>query len=335
MVPSQGSKKSVADKPLKKLYGASFIEEYGRVESSRSMRFNSVYSILFIDPTGIELDAQSGKKNDTAEGRMAKKFISIILSSLRDCDIVALSKNRLIALLPQTDYFGAFVLIRKLKKSMERFCALNKGVSVLYTHATSGVDGRTYNELTKSAEKKAIEQSLSLWSKLDLESKLFWEIIGGLFTENYSDVYNSNFDAGKGYELSKLFIDRLNQLVINEIKRTPRRSGILYLSTGRVIQDLPLVQALADMGMSRTKVFLAGELKEEEVNVGSCLPIYLDDPRLKETYFTLFLNEDYGYAFVTRENWGEVYSCFHTSDMYLVEGLINKFQREYSLQEQL
>ena len=334
MAPSQDTKKSGIDKPLKKLYGTSFLEEYGRVETSRSTRFNSVYSLLFIDPAGVELGAQSEKSNYTAQSKTAKKFISIVLRSLRDCDIVALGNNRLVALLPQTDYFGAFVLIRKIKRSMEQFLT-STDVSVLYSHATFGIDGRSYSQLFKSAQKRAKEQKRSLWSGLDLESKLFWESTGILFREKCSGIYNSNFDTGKGYELDKLFIDQVNGLIINDIKRSPRRRGILIFSTGRELKELPLAKALDKMGINRTKVFLAGEQGDEEVDVGNCLPVFLDDPRLKETYFTFFLNEDFGYAFITRENWGEVYSCFHSSDTYLVEGLINKFQREYSLQEQL
>jgi hypothetical protein len=238
-------------------------------------------------------------------------------------------------LLPQTDCFGAFVLVRKLKKGIEPFCKKNPDVTVLYTHSTFGVDGRDYGALYTRAEERVDEQKRSLWGELGLESRLFWEAVGCLFAEPRSGSYNASFDAGQGYELSEFFMDRVNELIIQEIKRSPKRRGILYFSAGKITASMPIVRAIADLGMTKTKIYLSGEQEDEEVSIGNSLPIYLDDPRLKETFFTLFLNEDFGYALFARENWGATYTCFHTSDPFLVEGLINKFQREYSLQEQL
>jgi len=65
------------------------------------------------------------------------------------------------------------------------------------------------------------------------------------------------------------------------------------------------------------------------------MPLALDDPRLKETFFTFLMTEETSYALICKENWGSTFSCFHSSDPVLVEGLITKFQNEYSLKEQL
>jgi hypothetical protein len=329
-------KKQATQKPFKKLYGTSFVEEYGRIESSRSARFSTSYSLLIIEPEGLDLGAQSGTSADNDAASKAKRFIASTLGALRDCDIVALTKqNRLVVLLPQTDRFGAFVLVRKLRKGAEGFSKKYPDVIIHYAHSTFGVDGRDYLELYDRAEQRAEEQKRSLWVELGLEKCLFWESIGVLFAEPQKGKYNANFDAGQGYELSEFFMDRVNELIITEIKRSPRRRGILYFSTGKITADMPILKAIADLGMTKTKIFLSGEQQGAEVSIGNTLPIYLDDPRLKETFFTLFLNEDFGYALLARETWGANYTCFHTSDPVLVEGLINKFQHEYSLQEQL
>ncbi|MBE9528924.1 MAG: hypothetical protein IME99_06770 [Proteobacteria bacterium] len=337
MTPSEKTKKRpTAPKPFKKLYGTSFIEEYGRIESSRSARFSTSYSLLTIELEGVDLGAQSSASADDDAASKAKRFISSTLGALRDCDIVALTKkNRLVVLLPQTDCFGAFVLVRKLRKGAESFSKKYPDVTAHYTHSTFGVDGRDYLELYKRTEERAEEQKRSLWNSLGLEKRLFWETIGALFAEPHTGNYNANFDAGQEYELSEFFMDRVNELIIKEVKRSPRRRGILYFSTGKITANMPILKAIADLGMTKTKIFLSGEQEGEEVSIGNTLPIYLDDPRLKETFFTLFLNEDFGYALLARETWGASYTCFHTSDPFLVEGLINKFQHEYSLQEQL
>jgi hypothetical protein len=152
---------------------------------------------------------------------------------------------------------------------------------------------------------------------------------------NCDGISNATFDAGAGHRLPGFFIDQVNEMIVREIQRNPRRKGILYFSARKISPELPIVRALGETGITATKVFLAGKHEGNLVGFKNATPVYLDDPRLADTFFTFYLSEDSGYALILRENWGETYSCFHTSDPYLVEGLIYKFQTEYSLQEQL
>ncbi len=304
-----------------KLYGASFIKEYGRLESRRAARFGTVFSVIVMSIEGT--------------GDIPKEVAARVLESVRSSDVAGvLAKGRMAILLPETDYFGSISATRKLARSLAPLTG-GGGKPPLLSQATFGKDAKGFDDLIAAALDKIQEQERSLRAALDLENKLFWEIIGDIFTMNCDGIRTATFDAGTGHELPAFFIDQVNEMIIKEIQRNPHRKGILYFSTRKISGELPIIRAIGEAGVTATRIFLAGKYESDLPGFKNATPVYLDDPRLKETFFTFFLSEDSAYALVLRESWGEAYSCFHTSDPYLVEGLIYKFQTEYSLQEQL
>lgn len=312
---SSVSNKSAVVKP--KFHDASFMREYGRIESSRAIRFGSAFSVVVISAA------------DNAE--LPKETAAAVLGSIRGSDVAGmLAGGRIAILLPETSYFGSLSTIRKLSLS------LNDGAKGLsFSEATFSKDARSFTGMVDAAMGKLKDKSGSLRDLLDIDSKLFWEIIGDIFSKNCDGIFNATFDAGAGHQLPGFFIDQVNEMIIREIQRNPRRKGILYFSAPKISPELPIIRALSETGLTATRVFLAGKHEGNLVGFKNATPVYLEDPRLTDTFFTFFLSEDSGYGLVLKENWGETYSCFHTSDPYLVEGLIYKFQTEYSLQEQL
>lgn len=304
-----------------KLYGASFMNEYGRLESRRAARFGTVFSVIVMSTEG--------------GGDIPKAVAARVLESVRSSDVAGvLAKGRMVVLLPETDYFGSISATRKLAGSLAQLTG-GGGKGPIFSQATFGKDAKSFDDLIGAALDKVQERKKSLRAALDLDHRLFWEIIGDIFSKNCDGIRNATFDAGTGHELPAFFIDQVNEMIIKEIERNPQRKGILYFSTRKISGELPIIRAIGEAGVTATRIFLAGKYGSDLHGFKNATPVYLDDPRLKETFFTFFLNEDSAYALVLRESWGETYSCFHTSDPYLVEGLIYKFQTEYSLQEQL
>ena len=316
-----------------RFYDAFFIGEYGRIEATRATRYNTCFSLIVIGVDG----AGDGLPLENAEGlEFLKKLVDKVLASVRSCDIAGLSENgRIMVILPETDYFGALIASKKLSRALTQTVKGASKHSVLLSSATFQRDGRTFPEMAAAAEKRVIERADSLWEKLGCSGKLFWEIAGSLNGRNITGLNGASFDAGAGQDLSEFFIDQINELIIKEIARSPRRRGIMYYGTRNLSASLPVVKNLNTAGSTATKVFLVGDSEGSVWEIKNALPLFLDDPRLKETFFTFFLNEDTAYALICKENWGSTFSCFHTSDPVLVEGLITKFQNEYSLQEQL
>lgn len=317
-----------------RFYDAFFTGEYGKIEALRASRYNTGFSIVLIDISGFD------EKLDLFEDKEASEFLKALvaatLETVRNCDVVGMCDDRqILAILPETDYFGSLVTIRKLNKAASAIMRRYKPAYVICSQATFPKDGRGFGELLSTARKRVADKKESLWEKQNLKNRLFWEIIGELAGKSFKGLDNASFDAGSGQALSEFFIDQINELVVKEVARTPQKRGIIYFGSKRVAASLPVARFLNTVGSLSTKIFLVGEGEESVWEIKNANPLLLDDPRLREVFFTFYLNEDSGYALICKENWGDTYSCFHCSDPYLVEGLITKFQSEYSLQEQL
>lgn len=318
-----------------RFYDAFFISEYGRIEAIRATRYNSCFSIILIAVDGFAPGA-------AADGRggldLLERLAAAVLGSIRSCDVAALSDDgrQITVILPETDYFGSLVASRKLSRAIEAAFGEEGGqAGAVLSHSTFPRDGRTFPELAATASRRAAERQESLWESMGLGGRLFWEIVGSLTNTNFDGMGGSSFDAGSGQDLSEFFIDQINELIVKEIARSPQRRGIMYYGTRNISGALPAVRRLGAAGAVATRVFLVGESGGSALDIPGAVPLVLDDPRLRETFFTFFFSEETAYALVCRENWGATFSCFHTSDPVLVEGLITKFQNEYSLQEQL
>lgn len=319
-----------------RLYNDFFITEYGKLEILRAEQYNKKFSIIL---THIEEFSNLKKRLEKDElSTFLKKLIKPIMEVVRSCDVIGrVDEKKLIVILPETDYFGAYITIRKMKKAVED--SLKKGEPyspIIFSNASYPRDGKGYGELLGAAEKRINEQKEGLWLKSGFENKPFWEIISTLISREGSEEKNSApFDLGKGFDLPIFFLDRLQEMLIQEISRTQNKKAVLYLGVRKITHDMPILKAIDAIGITATKIFVVGEGEEGRWNYANTIPIYLSDQRLLDTFFIFFLAEDFSYAVVCRERWGEQYSCFHTVDPYLIEGLINKFQKDYSLQEQL
>lgn len=329
-----GTKSGASRRPFPDgFYDAFFINEYGKIESLRASRYNTSYSIVLISVEGGASAARGGE--DAGRQAFMSGLASRVLESVRNCDVAGLAdERRALVILPEADHFGSLMTVRKLCRAVERISA-GTPFSVILTQATFPRDGKSFTELVGTATARVKLHKESLWEKLGLRDKLFWEIMGELTALAPAGYDNSCFEAGGDRPLTEFFIDQLDELIVKEISRAPQKRGILYFSSKRISQRLPLVKNLNAAGAFSTRVFLVGEPEDNRAEIRTSTPLILDDPRLRETFFTFYLNEGSGYALVCKENWGATYSCFHTADAHLVEGLITKFQSEYSLQEQL
>ncbi|MBI5885552.1 MAG: hypothetical protein HZB85_03100 [Deltaproteobacteria bacterium] len=324
---SHGHKKTVPGR----LYDTFFVSEYGKIESMRAARYSTQFSILLMNIDGMD----SPLRDDEAAG-FVKKISNSILDAIRPCDVAGMADDRQVAIiLPETDYFGALIAIRKITKALSSTLTYeNPPKKVVMSQATFPKDGKGYGALISTASKRMIDKKDSFWEKEEFRNKLFWEILGDMSSTTYKGFENSSFDLGGGQTLSESFIDQINELIVREITQAPHKRGIAFFASKK-LSALPALNTLGHIGTLSTKVFLIGQSEDSLRDIKNATPLFLDDPRLRETFFTFYLTEDSGYSLICRENWGATFSCFHSADPYLVDGLINKFQLEYSLQEQL
>jgi hypothetical protein len=315
-----------------RFYDTFFVSEYGKIESLRASRYNTCFSIVLLS---VEGGGKGRLTNESGGDQFMHRLASRVVESVRNCDVVGLAdERRIIVILPESDHFGSLMTARKLSRAVEPVID-GTTFSVALTQATFPRDGKGFADLVDTAAARAQIQKESLWERLGLRDKLFWEVMGELTASAPSGYDNSTFEAGGDRPLTEFFIEQLDELIVKEISRTPQKRGILYFSSKKISQRLPLVKNLNSAGAFSTRVFLVGEPEENTWEIRTATPLIIDDPRLREIFFTFYLNEGTGYALICKENWGATYSCFHTADAHLVEGLITKFQSEYSLQETL
>lgn len=315
-----------------KFYDASFVNEYGKIESLRAQRYNSNFSLVLMN---LESSDKRTTDNDTVD--LIKKMSGAVLDSMRTCDVVGLIEDRQVAaILPETDYFGSLIAIRKLSKTINACIAKeNMPYTAVLSQATFPKDGKGYGALLSTASKRMQDKKDSIWEKREFKDKLFWEIIADITTSSIVGFDNSTYEAGGGNQLDEHFIDQVNDLILKEVMQSPFKRGILYVVSKKINGSNPVVNSLSHVGSLSTKVFLVGQVEDNLRDIKNASPLFLDDPRLRESFFTFYLTEESGYAMICKENWGSTFSCFHTADKYLVDGLIHKFQIEYVLQEQL
>ncbi|MBI5238651.1 MAG: hypothetical protein HY887_09585 [Deltaproteobacteria bacterium] len=318
--------KPTVEKPASPaLYSHAFLSEYGRIESRRARFFDSHFSVLFIHIRALE--------GSRERGGSASALANAVRASLRPCDVAGLAgEGQIAVIMPETDFFGAFSASKKLSRTFESFKDIG-AANISITQAAFPADGADFDAVLSSAVRRDEERRNSLWERLGLKDKLFWEITDELFSSVYDGAIDASMDTGPGNDLSEFFIDQVNDCILREIKRTPRKNAVLYMTLKKVHGDHPVVRALNSSAPLAARIVLAGERDPDVGYIKNAASVYIDDERLMDTVFTFFLSEDSAYALICKENWGGAFSCFHTSDACLVDGLISKFQREYALQE--
>lgn len=319
-----------------RFYNAFFITEYGKLEALRAERYNKNFSLILTHIEGFNNLKKKLEKKELLT--FLKELIKMMMNTLRNCDVIGMVEDKkIVVILPETDYFGSCVTVRKLKKAVENVTTKGEPyASILFSKVSYPRDGKGYGELLAAADKRIEEQREGIWLKLGFENKPFWEIISILLSgKGYEEKDTTPFDIGKGLDQPVFFLDRLQEMMLYEILREPKKKGILYLGARKITPNLPILKAPDSLGITAVKIFIVGEGEEKKWNMPNIIPLYLSDARLLETFFIFFLGEDISYTVVCKERWGEQYSCFHTVNPYVIEGLINKFQKEYSLQQQL
>jgi diguanylate cyclase (GGDEF)-like protein len=318
-----------------RFYNDYFISEYGRLEVLRSGRYGRSFSILLVYIEGFVGLTKRLKKEALLE--ILRRIIKNIMEVVRNCDVVGMIQNKgIIIILPETDYIGSLITIRKLRKSIDNISFNGDlNISISFSQATFPRDANGYGELLGVAEKRIDDYKRGLYGKLDIEQKLFWENISMLLNEDYDSPGTERFDLGEDMELSSLFQERLIEMITQEIARNSQKRGILYICPGNISHDMPVGKLIDAIGETNTKVFIVSGEATKKINISDAIYLALPDNLFLDTFFILLLRDDISYAFVSKEGWGGRLSCVHTIEPYLIMGLIEKLQHDYSLQQQL
>ncbi|MCP3177472.1 response regulator [Desulfuromonas sp. KJ2020] len=284
---------------------------------------------------------------DRELGEVVNRMADTLQSVLRDADILAMeSPDQYFILLPETDYWGALVAQKRIRKALAgQLCVVGPkkqvDLDVFMRSASFPVDGATFASLRATVEKNIAQLPDSLFLRAGMESLSFWDIVDGLLTKKGGSpsLFGETEAASSVDALAQsnpFYLDsgRMNALMeafCREVVESNRVRGIVY----RGCADFDAVrQALGQVDgleQSATSLFFLGGTDRVHWDYQRIHPIYIDDPRFSQVDFLLYLNEDHAYALFTRQVEGEL-AGFHSCDFFFVENLIAKLQEQYRLQ---
>ncbi len=321
-------------------YNLAYFVDYTGKEFYKARRYARQFALIVIAIDNLDqMRKEAGRELFRAATR---DIVAAISSVMRSADILAkVTENEYYILLPETDYFGALVFLRRSADQVrkeESVRRLEERCPVLLSMGAASfpIDGQDFDELLHQCRARAEEQRGSVVRRLhlgDLDPAAFWELCDILLGES-TRLPESSPSARRPADAA--FFAAAQREAAREIGRDPRARGVLYVGLGGGMAGAPVLSALPSEGMARAgdgavRVYLLGPRSGGDGRVDHPLvtQVFLDgDPRMSSHEFLLFLGEHAAYALVQTPG-GRL---FHTADAPLVDALIAKLQTLYDLQ---
>ncbi len=320
-------------------YNLAYFVDYAGKELYKARRYNRQFSLLLVAVDNLEqLRREAGRD---LFGTAVRDLVGAVSRVVRDADILAkVSENEYYVLLPETDYFGALMFLRRAGEEVRReesIRALAEKVPLLLSMgaATFPKDGEDFDELLHWCRARADEQRGSLLRRLhldDLEPAAFWELCDILLSDS-ARLPDSSPSARR--QADPELTRAAQREAAREIGRDPRARGLLYLG-GASVDAAPLMGALppggsaARAGDSPVGIYLLGPRGADGAPDHPFVTrVYLDgEARLRDHAFLLFFGEGAAYALLE----GPGGRFFHTADVPLVDAMVTRLQTLYDLQ---
>lgn len=330
--------------PLTDAYSFSYFSDYVEKELSKSKRFKRNFSIIL-----LKIDNFDNLRNEFQKytiNKSLKRLIEVLFECVRQTDIVAKkSDDEYYVLLPETDYFGSLVTLRRFNTSIKDKIFLIEGVKTvpLPVRISSGTfprDGGTLDMLLYCIRKRLESQEISIFKKMNLDDKDFWETFNIMVTPNkLIEEYTKNpVETPEGESKQTIF----NESVIKEILETfyvelnlnSAMRGAFFLKLGH-LKDRFLPKFVTKI--SDTSAFRIYRFETEDITETSPLIRFIRIPLedAEKGLFLIAVTEDFSYGLFFKEIDKSRYSVFHTSDPYLIENIIAKLQEKYLIYREM
>ncbi len=322
-------------------YNLAYFIDYAGKEFYKARRYTRGFSLVVLSIDNTDQMRKEGGRE--LYRRATRDLVSAAARVVRDADILAkVSESEYYVLLPETDYFGALMFLRRAAEEIRRedsIRELERRCPVLLSMGASTFpkDGEDFDELLHWARARVQEQRGSLLRRLhlsDVPANAFWEL-SDLLLSDHARIPESSPSARLPRD-ADLFAAAQREAAL-EIGRDPRARGVLYVGTRERFGLAPVVQALppgdvaARAGDTTVRVYLLGPRSADAAPIGHPLvtEVYVDgDPRFAGHEFLLFISEHSAYGLIA----GPGGRTFHTSDVPLVDALVSKLQTLYDLQ---
>ncbi len=320
------------------IFTHNFFVHFLKKEVFLSARYGRPFSLIYLKVNNVEELREKFGGDVTRAGisRMIRKVLDII----RTPDLMARKDlGEFYILLPETDYFGSLIAAKRIEKGVTGAKYVSDGeismpVDLLIRSASFPRDGRDAGSLLDNVKREAEMSKKSPFHHLELSEKGLWECVDLLLSDAAKKMVAGGRKDGTGvaarhFAFPDSFYPRLRDSFVEEVLLRPSLRGILVLGMETVSPRADFCRKIAGMDNLATRTFVLGKRGKDAWNIPNITPVYLKENE-EPLDILLFLNEQGGYAFLRRaEGGGE---SFHSSDLYLVEKLISKFQDHYLLQ---
>lgn len=321
-------------------YNLAYFVDYAGKEFYKARRYGRAFSLVVLSIDNAEQMRKEGGRD--LYRRATRDLVTAVSRVARDADILAkVSESEYYVLLPETDYFGALMFLRRAAEEvrkepsiheLERLCPvlLSMGAS------TFPKDGEDFDELSHWAHARVQDQRGSLLRRLhlgDVDPSAFWELADLLLSDS-ARIPESSPSAR--LDADPELVAAAQREAAREIARDPRARGVLYVgardgvAAAPVRSALPHAEVAARAGDAPVRVYVLGPRGEAPAPPHPLVTdVFLDgDQRFAGHEFLLFISEHSAYGLLT----GPSGRMFHTSDVPLVDALVSKLQHLYDLQ---
>lgn len=323
------------------LYTFAYFGDLASREIERAQRHHRPFALLTLHFGSASALASSLATPELSALR--KAVAQALLSAVRESDVVArVDDDEQYLLLPETGRLGALSCRRRIlerlrrvpleltmlggeaqKRVEEALAGVSVGVSVF------PVDGRDLGELLKLSRKRCERTRHGDWQRLGLDGLGFWESVEQLLVRSTGEP-EAGVDADTS--LPPEAVSRIALALIRDAQRE-RIMGTLYLAGDAELSAQVARQVLSSQELLLRTWLLGPAHSVRDPAAEIRLP--LSDSRLKTTSMVLWMTERGGYCLLGRKQPDGQLHAYHSSDLDLVEGLVNALQSTYHLQPEL
>jgi len=319
-------------------YNLSYFTDYASKEIYKARRYGRMFSLLTFSVDNLPMVRM---RLGPTEAKLAVRGIIKALSRIvRDSDVIAkASEQEFYLLLPETDFFGAMMFVRRALAAVREEPEAQEVEARLPLALVGGAstfpkDGEDFDELMYRCRRRMDERRASLQRKLMLDTLPFWDEVDLLLGNASSPKLpvEEHAEPSRRGKVSDVLFDELQTEIARELMRDPSSRGLLYVGGPEIRSDLPIAQGLESASPDMaSRIYLLGRRVDLESH-RALTPVFLEgDERMGRHEFILWLSENAAYALIQRRGLGATWG-FHSSDTAVVDGLITRLQAEYDLQ---
>lgn len=329
-------------------YSAAFLADYFEKERYKSGRFRRPLSLIF-----LAIDNFAYLMEKTKESLVISALSGIVESirkALRDSDLIArVDPDRFCIVLPETDYYGSMLAVRRLRKAIREvggihFLGSEFLLQPFFMSATYPRDGKDFQELSRLAEDKYLRQQKSPLHRLRLMDKSFWDAFEVLVGKPaYYDLLRKGEDVpyftrirrdlGRNGHFSlprEMFLRIVESLAQDVASQGDARGLVIAAGPRPEIFKQIFLSFGTDIPAERN-IYIIGQSGSTRFDAKNLLYVTADDNHLKDKEIVLYLKENSAYGVFAMGRQDEVCG-FNTADEWLVEAMMEKIQGIYQLQ---